>query len=216
VKLREQILENNVYTENQKLRLLRYFSKTVQAHSSMIYSNIFSPFSKQDFGEEEKDLNNKLLQQLLQPRIEFFGGNFLSYLSLNGDLVERVLNRLRGFMDYITGENPAQQMALDEEHGSDMGNNFLKVNDLSLVHDFTPVMSKDSRLFNKFQLDGFLVQNRFCEMDMNMISPITRGINELCYNTVKLYINYIKDMAREVNDKEFIRDHAPIFYGAVK
>lgn len=42
VKFREEILDNNAFSENQKCRLLRYFAKTLQANSTPDYSQLFS------------------------------------------------------------------------------------------------------------------------------------------------------------------------------
>ena len=53
-------------------------------------------------------------------------------------------------------------------------------------------------------------------MDMELMSPITRAVDGRCYNTVKLFVKFLKDFALGSNDKALIRDHAPIFYGAVK
>ena len=77
-------------------------------------------------------------------------------------------------------------------------------------------MNKDVQMFQGHQLEAFLTTNRFCEMDMELMSPITRAVDGRCYNTVKLFVKFLKDFALGSNDKALIRDHAPIFYGAVK
>jgi len=105
----------------------------------------------------------------------------------------------------------------DSQHGEQSNDGgFLTVQANSLVHDFIPKMSKATEMFQRHQLKGFLCTNRLYEMDMNLMSPITRAVDEKCYNTVKLLVKFLKDFVTASNDKELIRDHAPIFYGAVK
>jgi hypothetical protein len=57
---------------------------------------------------------------------------------------------------------------------------------------------------------------KICEIDMNLMSPITWSIAFSCHKSAKLYTKCLKDFAMSSNDKELVRDHAPIFYGAVK
>lgn len=56
-------------------------------------------------------------------------------------------------------------------------------------------------------------------MDMNMMSPITWALYRHCHNTAKHYVKFFKSYSGLSDDEahvETIREHAPIFYGAVK
>ena len=77
-------------------------------------------------------------------------------------------------------------------------------------------MDKQTQFFHQHQMDGFVRNIRFCEMDMNAISPITRAVDEKCYNTVKRYVKFLKEFAAKSGDKAALRNLAPIFYGCVK
>lgn len=52
-------------------------------------------------------------------------------------------------------------------------------------------------------------------MDMNLMSPITWAFYNKAYNTGKVYVQFLKEFSKICGDKNVIRDHAPIFYGAV-
>ena len=66
------------------------------------------------------------------------------------------------------------------------------------------------------QLNFFMTNMRFCEMDMNLMSPITLALHNKCHNVAKLYTVFFKDFSAKSDNKAMIRDHAPIFYGAIK
>jgi len=65
-------------------------------------------------------------------------------------------------------------------------------------------------------MDFFVQHMNFCEMDMNMLSPITWSLNLKCYKSAKLYTSMLKNFALISGDKQIMREHAPIFFGAVK
>ena len=67
------------------MRLLRYFSKIIQAHTNSDYSNLFEPIA--NFGDENDSFSNEFVQKIFQPRGEFFGANILSFRSFDGSLV---------------------------------------------------------------------------------------------------------------------------------
>lgn len=89
VKMREEILQNNVYTENQKLKLLDYFSKTIQGHSRLSYSQLFSQASS------KMPMSEEYVAQMIQPRSELYGASMLSFLSLDQKLVEQCIEILQ-------------------------------------------------------------------------------------------------------------------------
>lgn len=82
VKIRDEILANNVYTENQKLKLLNYFCKTIQGHSNIEYSRLFNQVSS------NVSITDSEAVRLMQPRSELFGSSLLSFLSLDQDIAE--------------------------------------------------------------------------------------------------------------------------------
>ena len=65
VNIRAELLRNNVYTENQKLRLLRYFAKTVQAHSNMDCRNLFQVIPVDNRGEKKGVVNREAVEKFL-------------------------------------------------------------------------------------------------------------------------------------------------------
>ena len=56
---------------------------------------------------------------------------------------------------------------------------------------------------------------RFCELDLNLMSPITWGVYQKCHNTVKHYMDFFGNLSENM-PKAFLRDHSVIFYGAIK
>ena len=89
VKLRSEILQNNVYTECQKLKLLNYFCKTIQAHSSPSYSSLFKQVT------QKVAITEREAMRLMQPRCELFGSSLLTFLSLDQDLIEKCVSLLQ-------------------------------------------------------------------------------------------------------------------------
>lgn len=89
VKFREEILDNNVFSENQKCRLLRYFTKTLQANSSPDYSQLFETVKS-----NQELLKDKVIQDLILPRYELYGSNILNFKCLDTELVESTLERI--------------------------------------------------------------------------------------------------------------------------
>jgi hypothetical protein len=200
VKFREEILDDNVFTENQKCRLLRYFAKTLQANSSPDYSQLFETVKINPESQTDKDV-----QDLILPRYELYGSNILNFKCLDTELVENTLERVL----YQLGDSEAPENKT----------NFFACQSKSLIHDFLPVMSESARWFQSHQLTLYARQNRFCEMDMNMMSPITWALYRHCHNSAKHYVKFFKKysgISDEEAHVETIRDHAPIFYGAVK
>lgn len=91
VKFRNEILDSEVYTENEKLRMLTYFSKTIQGHRQLDYSRINEKMVKIGIGIDI--FRNQDINYFLHARSELFGAHVLNFLNDDVALVERVLQR---------------------------------------------------------------------------------------------------------------------------
>lgn len=89
VRFRKEILQSAVYSENEKLKMLTYFSKTIQGHRNLDYSMINERIAK--IGIRVDIFRNQDCGYFLQPRSELYGANLLTFLDDDLELVERVL-----------------------------------------------------------------------------------------------------------------------------
>ena len=48
------------------------------------------------------------------------------------------------------------------------------------------------------------------------MSPITWAMHFKCHNVAKQYAVFFKEFAAKTDNKDMIRDHSVIFYGAIK
>ena len=72
-KMRQEILDAKVFSENQKLKLLRYFSRTLQAHKETRVTDILNRLTR--WKDEDGSLSHDDCVKLLQPRAELYGAN---------------------------------------------------------------------------------------------------------------------------------------------
>jgi len=77
VKIREEIIKAKAFSENQKFKLLRYFSKTVQAHSEVEYTKLVQ---RVDSSDAVRSAN---IQRLMVPRSELFGANIITFMCMD-------------------------------------------------------------------------------------------------------------------------------------
>ena len=56
---------------------------------------------------------------------------------------------------------------------------------------------------------------KFLELDMNMMSPVSWALSFGCLEAVKKFIESFKIFA-SISEKEFVKQHTPIFYSFVK
>ena len=56
---------------------------------------------------------------------------------------------------------------------------------------------------------------KFLELDMNMMSPVSWALSFGCLEAVKNFIESFKIFA-SISEKEFVKQHTPIFYSFVK
>ena len=85
----------------------------------------------------------------------------------------------------------------------------------ALVMPFLPNISGSMYSWQKHQYDFFTTRARFCELDMNLMSPIGWALYHKCHNTVKLYVDYFRNLSR-ISSREEIGDHSVIFYSCIK
>jgi hypothetical protein len=85
----------------------------------------------------------------------------------------------------------------------------------TLVLPFLPSISGSQYQWQKHQYDFFCVKPRFCELDMNLMSPIGWTLFHKCYNTAKIYTDFFKKFAK-IQSKEVMAQHSVIFYSSIK
>lgn len=194
LRFRKEILESKVYSENEKLKLLSYFSKTIQAHKNLDYTAINEKITK--IGDGSEVFKYQDLYYFLQPRSEFYGANLLNFLNDDVELVDLILQR-----------------RLDEARTNK--NKLIDLHSQSLIAPFLPHIAGNKFIWQKHQYDFFTTKPRFAEVDMNLMSPLGWALYHKCFNTVKMYLDYFRDYSKFAG-KEVIGDHSVIFYSCAK
>lgn len=72
-KIRQEILDAETFTETQKLKLLRYFSRTLQAHKDLRVTDIMGKLD--EWHVESTSITFEDCVRLMQPRSELYGAN---------------------------------------------------------------------------------------------------------------------------------------------
>lgn len=121
------------------------------------------------------------------PRSELFGASVLTFLCIDSQVTQKVLQDLM--------KNQAKFISQDENLNINDSNLRKIPADGQLVSKFIPLIQESAIMFQGFQLDFFSMHMKLCEMDMNLMSPITWCLNLKCYKSAKLYTNLLKDFS---------------------
>lgn len=109
---------------------------------------------------------NQDYNYFLHPRSELYGANLLTFLDDDVELVERVLQRR------LEAVRASKQKLID-------------LYSRTLVMPFLPNISGNKFPWQKHQYGFVSTKPRFCELDMNLMSPIGWALYHKCHNTVK-------------------------------
>mmetsp|Transcript_42419 Transcript_42419/g.65076 ORF Transcript_42419/g.65076 Transcript_42419/m.65076 type:complete len:174 (+) Transcript_42419:4052-4573(+) len=161
------------------------------------------------------------LKRLIEPRSEFYGTTILSFKSLDRQLIETAVDLLNLLIDRrvqsrenLHQENMTEALTLEENpEGPQL---FMKASERAMIAGMVPTVDSSVAAFQQYQLEFFMINMRFCEMDLNLMNPITWAMHSNCHNIAKMYANFFKQFAAGTDNKDMIRDHAPIFYGSVR